>query len=286
VRYKLGCKLSYLIGADTTFIFNLEAARIASQNIIDEQLTLTPSVERNAYTDAALGNRYFGANVAPGEFTLEYRAEVDLSVFRADPATIPEWPVGVLPLNILPFLLPSRFVPSDRLAAFSVAEFGSLPSGHQRVNAICGWIHTHLAYQPGASNEQTTADETLLKRAGVCRDFAHLGIAFCRGLGIPARFVSCYAYGLMPSDFHAVFEAYLGGRWWLFDATRQAHLDGLIRIGVGRDAAEIAFSTPFGVYTPTVMQIDIARADGSPDTGPRTIDAISTDDAQSALARR
>jgi transglutaminase-like putative cysteine protease len=281
VRYRLGCALSYTVASETTFIFNLEAARTASQTIVQETLTLTPAAERNAYTEPALGNRYFGASVMPGNFSLEYNAEVELSVFRADPASISEWHISALPLNILPFLLPSRFVSSDRLAAFALAEFGSLPPGHQRVNAICGWIHDHLTYQPGASNQQTTADESLLKRAGVCRDFAHLGIAFCRALGIPARFVSCYAYGLVPSDFHAVFEAYLEGRWWIFDATRQAHLDGLVRIGIGRDAAEIAFSTPFGVYTPTAMQIRIARADGAPDTGPRTIDAISIDDARS-----
>ena len=118
------------------------------------------------------------------------------------------------------------------------------------MNAICNWIHDHLTYQPGSSDEQTTADESLLRRAGVCRDFAHLGTAFCRALGIPARFVSCYAHGLVPCDFHAVFEAYLDGRWWLFDATRQANLDGLVRIGVGRDAAEIAFSTPYGNMQP------------------------------------
>jgi transglutaminase-like putative cysteine protease len=219
--------------------------------------------------------------VFPGEFTLEYEAEVELYASHADPETVPEWPVSALPLNILPFLLPSRFVPSDRLAAFAVTEFGPLPTGHKRVNAVCNWIHDHLTYLPGASNEQTSADETLLKRAGVCRDFAHLGIAFCRGLGIPARFVSCYAYGLVHSDFHAVFEAYLAGRWWLFDATRQAHLDGLVRIGVGRDAAEIAFSTPFGNYTPTAMQIHIERSNGVQNSGPRTVDAISSDDARS-----
>jgi transglutaminase-like putative cysteine protease len=282
VRYKVGCNLSYQIGSNTTFIFNIEAARIASQQIIEETLTLTPEVERNAYTDMPSGNRYFGANVVPGEFAVEYNAVVELAAFRADPAAIHEWPINALPLNILPFLLPSRFVSSDRLGAFALAEFGSLPMGHQRVNAICGWIHDHLAYQPGSSDQQTTADETLLKRAGVCRDFAHLGIAFCRGLGIPARFLSCYAYGLQPSDFHAVFEAYLEGRWWLFDATRQADLDGLVRIGVGRDAAEIAFSTPFGTFTPTSMAISIAQADGGSKRDTRTIDAISTDDAQSA----
>ena len=134
----------------------------------------------------------------------------------------------------MPFLLPSRFVPSDRLSAFACREFGDLPKGQSRVTAICNWLYNNIDYRRGSSNEQTTADESLLLRAGVCRDFAHLGIAFCRALNIPARFVSCYAYGLEPRDFHAVFEAYLDGRWWLFDGTRQANLDGLVRIGVGR----------------------------------------------------
>jgi transglutaminase-like putative cysteine protease len=283
VQFKLGCNLSYQVAAETTFIFNVEVARVASQNILHETLTLTPDIQRNVYTEPTYGNRYFGASVPPGEFMLEYRAEVALSAFRADPEIVVEWPVSALPLNILPFLLPSRFVPSDRLAAFAIAEFGSRPTGHKRVNAICSWIYDHLTYQPGTSNMQTTADESLLRRAGVCRDFAHLGIAFCRGLGIPARFISCYAYGLVPNDFHAVFEAYLGGRWWLFDATRQAQLDGLVRIGVGRDAAEIAFSTPFGSYTPTAMEVCIARSNSTHDTAPRTIDAISIDDAQGCV---
>jgi transglutaminase-like putative cysteine protease len=280
VRYKLGCSLSYQLAFDTTFIFNLEVAQIPSQTIVSEALSFTPAVQPRVYADPMAANRYFGIEVPAGNFALEYNAEVDLHAFHADPATIDEIPVNQIPLDILPYLLPSRFVSSDRLAPYALAEFGALPRGHQRVNAICGWINEHLVYQPGASNEQTTADETLMKRAGVCRDFAHLGIAFCRALGIPARFVSCYAYGLVPSDFHAVFEAYLGGRWWLFDATRQAQLDGLVRIGIGRDAAEIAFSTPFGNFAATGMEVRIARADGVQDPGPRTVDAISTDDGQ------
>ena len=240
MRYQLGCSLSYQLAFETTFILNLEVARITSQNIVQEALTFTPPLEPRVYTDPIAANRYVGLNVPAGAFSLEYNAEVELTTFHADPTTIDETPV----------------------------------------NQICGWIHDHLVYQPGASNEQTTADETLMKRAGVCRDFAHLGIAFCRALGIPARFVSCYAYGLVPSDFHAVFEAYLSGRWWLFDATRQAQLDGLVRIGIGRDAAEIAFSTPFGNFAATGMQVRIARSDGVVDMGPRTVDAISTDEAR------
>ncbi|MCJ2013961.1 transglutaminase-like domain-containing protein [Methylobacterium sp. J-076] len=277
MRYTLGCSLSYNILSDTTFIFNLEVARLRSVEILSETLTLAPDLKREVYIHPDAQNRYLGVNVPTGPFSLEYTAEVDLTVHRADPATINETPIATLPIDILPYLLPSRFVSSDRLTPFAQAEFGALPKGHQRVNAICNWIHDHLTYQPGASDEQTTADESLLKRAGVCRDFAHLGTAFCRALGIPARFVSCYAHGLVPSDFHAVFEAYLDGRWWLFDATRQADPDGLVRIGVGRDAAEIAFSTPYGNMQPVNQQIRIQRSDGMGSPMPRTVDAISTE---------
>ena len=278
MRYTLGCSLSYNVLSDTTFIFNLEVAKLRSVEILSENLTLTPNLKREVYVTPDLKNRYLGVNVPMGPFALEYNAEVDLTVHRADPATINETPISALPIDILPFLLPSRFVSSDRLTPFAQAEFSALPKGHQRVNAICNWIHDHIAYVPGASDQETTADESLLKRAGVCRDFAHLGTAFCRALGIPARFVSCYAHGLVPSDFHAVFEAYLDGRWWLFDATRQADLDGLVRIGVGRDAAEIAFSTPYGNMQPVNQQIRIQRSDGMGSPIPRTVDAISTEE--------
>lgn len=277
VRYRLGCSLSYNIVSETVFIFNVEVAHLRSLKILSEGLTLEPNLTRRTYVTPDLQNRYLGVVTKPGPFSLEYNAEVELTPLRADPATISETPVNELPLDILPFLLPSRYVSSDRLTPFAMAEFGSLPRGHQRVNAICSWIHTHITYQPGSSDEQTTADESLLRRAGVCRDFAHIGIAFCRALGIPARFVSAYAHGLVPCDFHAVFEAYLDGRWWLFDATRQANLDGLVRIGVGRDAAEIAFSTPFGNMQPTAMQVRIERSDGIKDKAIRTVDAISTE---------
>ncbi len=152
MRYTLGCTLSYNILSDTTFIFNLEVAKLKSVEILSESLVLTPDLKREVYITPDLQNRYLGVNVPMGQFTLEYNAEVDLTVHRADPATINETPVSALPLDILPFLLPSRFVSSDRLAPFALAEFGALPKGHQRVNAICNWIHDHITYQPGASD--------------------------------------------------------------------------------------------------------------------------------------
>lgn len=246
VRYRMGCDLSYELEDETLFIFNLEVARLRRHGGLVETLDLTPNVGRETHEAPDSRNRYFKLVAPKGSFGLKYRAEVALDVHRADPAGIRELPVAALPLDIVPFLLPSRFVSSDRLAAFAEREFGTIPKGHGRVTEICNWLYDNLAYRRGSTDAETTADEVLLQRAGVCRDFAHLGIAFCRALLIPARFVSCYAYGLEPSDFHAVFEAYLDGRWWLFDGTRQANLDGLVRIGVGRDAAEVPFAWPFG----------------------------------------
>ena len=277
MRFKLGCALSYNVIEETTFIFNLEAALLPSHVALRDQIECKPDLARRNYTVPGARTRYLGLQAPPGAFSIRYDAEVDLVVHRADPASVRETPIRDIPLEFLPYLLPSRFVPSDRLAAFALREFGKRAQGHARVTSICNWINDNLEYRRGSSDSETIATEVLIQRAGVCRDFAHLGIAFCRALEIPARYVTCYAHGLTPGDFHAVFEAYLDGRWWLFDATRQAALDGLVRIGVGRDAAEVAFATNFGAMEPGPIEVWIERVDGNSETGPRTADAISTD---------
>ncbi|MDO9418154.1 transglutaminase-like domain-containing protein [Pararhizobium sp.] len=278
VRFTLGCELSYEVRSPTVFIFNLEVAQLSRHQDLYEQLTIYPDIPRRTHIVPDIRNRYVSVAADPGPLYVRYEAQVTLDVYRANPDWVNETPLADIPLDIMPFLLPSRFVSSDRLAAFAQREFGNMPKGHNRVTAICNWLYENIDYQRGSSNEQTTADESLLLRAGVCRDFAHIGIAFCRALNIPARFVSCYAYGLAPRDFHAVFEAYLDGRWWLFDGTRQANLDGLVRIGVGRDAAEIAFASPFGDMEAGPINIMIEKIDGSPEPFERTTDAISTEE--------
>ena len=121
------------------------------------------------------------------------------------------------------------------------------------------------------------AADTATERAGVCRDFAHLGITFCRALGIPARFVSAYAWQLDPPDFHACFEAYLGDRWYLFDATRLAPTNGLVRIGTGRDAADTAFATVFGAVQLNNLDVYIEKiGDASSDKANTAYANIST----------
>ena len=119
VRYKLGCDLSYEVKTPTVFIFNLEVARLLRHHDLTEQLTITPELPRRTYIVPDVQNRYVSVSAEPGPLSILYEAEVTLDVFRADPATIDETPLGELPLDIMPFLLPSRFVPSDRLSAFA-----------------------------------------------------------------------------------------------------------------------------------------------------------------------
>jgi transglutaminase-like putative cysteine protease len=277
MKYRLGCELAYDVTEETNFIFNIEVARLPRHLDLRDRIDLSHDVAIRTHTEPATGSRYFSALIPAGAFSLRYSAEVDLAVRRADPASVGEMPIGEVPLDLLPYLLPSRFVPSDRLSAFATREFGEVPGGHARITQICNWIHDHLEYRRGTSDAETVATEVLVQRAGVCRDFAHLGIAFCRALGVPARYVTCYAHGLSPDDFHAVFEAYLDGQWWLFDATRQAELDGLVRIGVGRDAAEVAIATIFGSAVAGPVKVWM-EATGQP-SPLRTTDAVGTDGA-------
>jgi transglutaminase-like putative cysteine protease len=130
------------------------------------------------------------------------------------------------------------------------------------VQAICNWIYENVDYLAGSSDGSTSAYDTFTLRAGVCRDFAHLGITLTRAIGIPARFVSAYAIDLIPQDFHAVFEAYLEGGWYLFDATRLCPLDGIVKIAVGRDAADSAFATYFGAMSGPPKLLDVTRLTG------------------------
>lgn len=275
MKYAVGCELGYQVDAASTLILNIEAARTDRQSVLHESLDIRPSCPVETYLMPESDNRYLKLCVGPGALSVRYNAEVAISVDHRDPATIAEVPPGDLPFSVLPHLYSSRYCPADKLLGWATTEFGALPPGHERVTAICNWIYQTIAYRRGSSDTGTSAYDTLAERAGVCRDFSHLGIAFCRALGIPARFVSGYAYGLEPPDFHAVFEAYLDGRWYLFDPTRQAALDAIVRIGVGRDAAEVSFATIFGAMNPTDMAVHIAPADGSAETGERTTQAVN-----------
>ena len=250
MEFSIGCSLSYRVKTRTPYVFNIEAVSHAGQTVRSETLTLSPDLEAERWTMPESGNRYLRVMVEPGPFKLVYEAEVTLDPVLEGPEALTEVAAGDLPLSVLAHLWPSRYCQADKLQRLAQRTFGHEPQGYQRVNAVCNWIHDNVDYVGGISDEMTSAFDTATQRAGVCRDFAHLGIALCRALGIPTRYVSAYAHRLQPPDFHAVIEAFLQGPagtgWYLFDPTRKSAPDGLVRIGIGRDAAEVAFATPFG----------------------------------------
>lgn len=277
MRYHVSCGLGYRTKVETPFVFNVQIQSHENQVIEDERLVLTPSLEEECWIMPESGNRYLRVLSPPGELTLVYEATVSLTPAFHDPASIVELSPSALPLHVFSHLYPSRYCQSDRLERFAQSTFGALDSGYARVNGICNWIYDYVYYEGGVSDALTSAFDTVTQRAGVCRDFAHLGIALCRILGIPARYVSAYAFRLDPPDFHAVFEAFLlgpnGPGWYIFDPTRMSDPAGLVRIGIGRDAADVAFCTPFGAVEFDKPEVQIKAIGQSP---PATILAVRT----------
>src|SRR5260370_16257946 len=167
-----------------------------------------------------------------------------------------------IPSDALVFIYASRFCQSDLLARLAKREFNQDESGFQRVTRICNWIFERIEYLSGTTTPTTSAFDTVTQLAGVCRDFAHLAIAFCRSLGIPARFVSAYAFGLNPPDFHAYIEAFIGGRWILFDPTRLAPQSSFVRIGHRRDPSDTSFPPIFGAPVLNKMELSMKPTTG------------------------
>lgn len=237
-------------------IASIQVAEWPGLKILSEQLTLTPDLPVLQDEPDYHGERRFRA--APSAQTrLEYSATVENGRLAALPANAVQHAWCDLPDFTLDYLLPSRFCPSDRFTRFVSDKFLHLESGGARVLAVLDWIHQHISYIGGVSDAETTAERSFVDRAGVCRDFSHLGISFCRALNIPARIVSAYAWKLDPPDFHAVFEVYLSGSWWMVDPTRMAPIEGLVRIGTGRDAADIAFLTTSGPCTSIEQSVSV-----------------------------
>ena len=285
IRLQLALALDYQVASPgCDFIFNIHAARTARQQVLDESLQLSQNLAYTVDTDPVSLNRYMRLSAAPGPLRVSYTATVDLHHHRADPAQIAEVPVARLPTSVLGYIYPSRYCQSDRLGRMAMREFGQRWQGYGRVQGIRDWVQQHTTYTPNTSDSNTSAVDTLLETVGVCRDFAHLMIAMCRAVNIPARFTTGIDYGadpsLGPTDFHAYVEAWLGDRWYLFDASGTAIPMGFVRFGTGRDAADVAFATIFGPVTasPPRIQIQaITGADGQLRIPHHCSDALSTD---------
>lgn len=251
VRLDFNIQLQYeILNAPADFILNIHAATTAHQHIISEQFSITPTLTADMYTDPFYGSKYARFQAPPGQLQINYDASVSLDHYAADPSTLQEVPISQIPQAIMRYLYPSRYCQSDRLHKFAAREFGHLNPGFGRVMAIKDWIQQHTKFELGSTTSTTSAEDTLLEQSGVCRDFAHLMIALCRAVNIPARFVTGIDYGadpgFGPTDFHAYVEVYLSGRWYIVDPSGISPPMGLVRLGTGRDAADVAFSMIFG----------------------------------------
>jgi len=224
----------------------------AGQRMESEQLQFSPGIAVQEYKDIH-GNLVRRFQLPVGRTTVHHDAFITLSALPENQSLRDSvLPVDALTEELLRYTLPSRYCDSDRLMDFAFAEFGQIPHGLQRVQAICDWVHEHIEYRWGSGSPHTAASEVLAQRFGICRDFAHLAIALCRCFNLPARYVTghlpdvaCYdAGGAM--DFHAYFQVYFGDRWNTYDARFNVARTGRIHIAFGFDAVECAFSTLYG----------------------------------------
>ena len=251
VRLAFRVTLGYQIDSpDADFLFAFQAAHTRQQRVVSESLRISQPVRPHASTDPATQTRLLRLKAFQGPLQVHYEATVDVTHQSMAPALLAEVPVAQLPDVVLPYLYPSRYCESDRMHAMAVAQFGTLWQGHGRVLAIRDWVRQQVTFRSNTSQSTTSALDTLASRQGVCRDFAHLMIALCRAVNIPARFVTGLDYGadpvLGPPDFHAYVEVWLGHRWWMFDPSGTAIPMGFVRIATGRDAVDAAFATIFG----------------------------------------
>ncbi len=251
MHIKVGCTFIYESEYPTPMIFLIRPTAFDRHRILEEVRVVTPSVPVEDYIDN-FGNGAWRLMAPPGQMQLQYDALIDVS---GEPdltlSHIPQTLVEDMPYDVLPYTLPSRYCESDMFSDDAWQLFGESQMGWPRVQAICDWVHSNITYGIG-STVHTSGYQAYQARRGVCRDFAHIAVSFCRALNIPARYVYGYLpdiavpFDPVPMDFHAWFEAYLGGAWHTFDARHNKPRIGRVVIGRGRDAVDVALTTTYG----------------------------------------
>jgi transglutaminase-like putative cysteine protease len=251
--------LAFHANAEVPAIFMLKPRSGQGQWVTSEEYELDPEIRMIEYTDG-FGNLCQRATIPFGPFSITASCVVDSpDEIDVDP-TAEFVPIALIPDPLLQFLLPSRYCQADFLGNLATSITGHLTPGYQQVEAIRAWIRREVRYEYGTSNASTSALETANDKVGVCRDLAHLGIALCRAINIPARMVVGYLHELKPMDLHAWFEAYVGQRWYVFDATQEHPMGNRITIAYGRDAADVALITQFGPMDLLDMWVNVEPA--------------------------
>lgn len=262
MKFGVSANLEYDVRSSSTLILNIHALKTANQTVLNETLTITPHIKTDELISLNGESRFIRLEILEKcTVNIAYNATVDSCVKITDYKELEEIKIVDMDISVLPYLYPSRYCQSDKLYRLAYTKFGHITNPFEQVIALTDWIHQNVEYLSGSTNAQTSAYDTIAEQAGVCRDFAHLGIALCRALTIPARYFTGYAYQLKPADFHACFEAYLSGQWVIFDASKLTPLNGLIKIATGRDAADTAVANLFGDIEFTSMSVDCQLLD-------------------------
>jgi transglutaminase-like putative cysteine protease len=255
MKISIQAQLDYQFANPTPILLQVEAAAIPEQTI--EQAHI--EISQNDHFARVAAHNNIGERIwlrVEGRLTVDYRAIVSINRILTECLDLPMVPQHRLPGETVEYLMPSRYCPSDQFQSFVDAEFGDLEGG-ARVIAMRDWVNRNFAYVPGVSTSETTAADTFIRRQGICRDYAHVMITLVRAAGIPARIASVYALGVEPQDFHAVAEVFLGGEWHLVDATGMAEESAMAKIGVGRDAADVAFLTAYGAAVLNAQSVSV-----------------------------
>jgi transglutaminase-like putative cysteine protease len=259
MRLRASCELRFESAQETPVVLMVRAQPGARQRVVQDDLSVMPALPTRQFRDVH-GNLCDRLVAGAGELVI--RSEVVARVAAHVPVDVGarRTPFTRLPAEALHFTLPSRYCPADRLQALALDVTRGCRPGYPEVQAIRDYVQAQLTYQYGVSDGSTDALETLQSRAGVCRDFAHVAIALCRSVDIPARMVVGYLHGREPMDMHAWFEAHVGDRWYTFDPSEQQLRGGRIVLAHGRDAADVAFVTSYGHLTLRSMRVAVSNS--------------------------
>jgi transglutaminase-like putative cysteine protease len=274
MQIRVGYELIYECPQPTPMMLMLNIHHTRDGDIIvSDRLTADPSIPVASYCDG-FGNRCSRIVAPEGRLRLHASAVLsDSGEPEAVASSGEQHAVQNLPPECLIFLLGSRYCETDRLSEAAWDLFATSPAGAGRVQAICDYVHRHIAFGYENARATKTAWEALNEATGVCRDYAHLAIAFCRCMNIPARYCTGYLgdigmpppYG--PMDFAAWIEAYVGGRWHTFDPRNNMPRIGRVLIARGRDATDVAISNSFGPNTLSSFKVWADQVDGPPIVG-------------------
>jgi transglutaminase-like putative cysteine protease len=257
MEFNVSADLVYNAEEAGTLVLNIRPLKVVKETLIIDPATIN---YMDYFSDM---NRLLVLAVSErGEIRISYKATALNQFNYVDFANLGPSSISRMVPSVLLYLNPSRYCQSDKLLRFAMHLFGHIENEFEKVISITEWIYTNVEYLSGSTTSDTSAYDTITEQAGVCRDFAHLGIALCRALDIPARYCSVYAYNLKPADFHACFEAWLSGHWVIFDATKLAPLNGFVKISMGRDAADTSISNLFGKIIPQSMIINSYKSQG------------------------